>query len=216
MTVFRGHTENAGHFLQLAIMAIGHKVIARLLLSRFEHRAERDVAHERYCERVGAEVQTNSGHLGTAKEASASIFERAVPRAFQNRSFLGVSHPPRVSETVALSMVFTPSDPVFRCSTLGRPSRVPKIGASRHSPSGRTVGETSDIAHVFDRGCSAALPYDRGRTSAIISLNGGPPSVLGSPPTVSGPRGYAGSPRPAVRLRPRRAGGAPRSSRWCR
>ena len=60
MTVFRGHTENAGHFLQLATMAIGHKVIALLLLSLFEHRAERDVAHERHCERVGAEVQTNS------------------------------------------------------------------------------------------------------------------------------------------------------------
>ncbi len=46
MTDFRGHTENAGHFLQLAIMAIGHKVIALLLLSLFEHRAERDVAHD--------------------------------------------------------------------------------------------------------------------------------------------------------------------------
>ena len=56
MTVFRGHTENAGHFLQLAIMAIGHKVMALLLLLLFEHRAERDVAHERHCERVGAVV----------------------------------------------------------------------------------------------------------------------------------------------------------------
>ncbi len=46
MIVFRGHTENAGHFLQPATMAIGHKVIALLLLSLFEHRAERDVAHD--------------------------------------------------------------------------------------------------------------------------------------------------------------------------
>jgi hypothetical protein len=77
MTVLRGHTENAGHFLQLAIMAIGHKVIALLLLSLFEHRAGRDVAHERHCERVGAEVQPNSDNLGTAKEASASPIEQA-------------------------------------------------------------------------------------------------------------------------------------------
>ena len=48
MTVLSGQTENAGHFLQLAAMAIGHKVIALLLLSQFEHRAERDVAHERH------------------------------------------------------------------------------------------------------------------------------------------------------------------------
>ncbi len=46
MIVFRGHTENAGHFLQPATMAIGHKVMALLLLSLFEHRAERDVAHD--------------------------------------------------------------------------------------------------------------------------------------------------------------------------
>ena len=77
MTVLRGQNENAGHFLQLAAMAIGHKVIALLLLSLFEHRAERDVAHQRHCERVEAEVQTNSDHLGTAKEASASLVERA-------------------------------------------------------------------------------------------------------------------------------------------
>jgi hypothetical protein len=36
MTVFRGHTETAGHFLQLATMAIGHKVIALLFLSLFQ------------------------------------------------------------------------------------------------------------------------------------------------------------------------------------
>jgi hypothetical protein len=58
-------------------MAIGHKVIALLLLSLFEHRAEHNVAHERHCERVEAEVQTNSDHFGTAKEASASLVERA-------------------------------------------------------------------------------------------------------------------------------------------
>ena len=56
MTVFRGRTENAGHFLQLAIIAIGHKVMALLLLMMFEHRTERNVAHERHCERVGAAV----------------------------------------------------------------------------------------------------------------------------------------------------------------
>ena len=81
MTVFRGHTETNGHFLQLATMAIGHKVIALLLLSMFEHQAERDVAHERHCKRGEAEVQTNTDHLGTAKEASASLVKRAVPRA---------------------------------------------------------------------------------------------------------------------------------------
>lgn len=53
---FQGPTENAGHFLQLAM-----KVIARLLLSAFEHRAERDVDHERHCERLGEDVQSNSG-----------------------------------------------------------------------------------------------------------------------------------------------------------
>ncbi len=56
MTVFRGHTENAGHFLQPTIMAIGHKVMALLLLLLIEHREERDVTHERHCERVGAVV----------------------------------------------------------------------------------------------------------------------------------------------------------------
>ena len=45
MTVFSGQIEKAGHFLQLATMAIGHKVIALLLLSLFEPRVERDVAH---------------------------------------------------------------------------------------------------------------------------------------------------------------------------
>ena len=56
MIVFTGHTENAGHFLQPAIMAIGHKVMALRLLSLFENRAKHDVPHERHCERVGAVV----------------------------------------------------------------------------------------------------------------------------------------------------------------
>ncbi len=43
MTVFSGQTENAGHFLQLATMAIGHKVIALLLRWLFAHRADHDV-----------------------------------------------------------------------------------------------------------------------------------------------------------------------------
>lgn len=59
MTVFKGHTENAGHFLQPTTMAIGHKVTAILLPSLFEHRAGRDVALKRHCERVGTAVQTN-------------------------------------------------------------------------------------------------------------------------------------------------------------
>ena len=42
MTVFSGQTENAGHFLQLATMAIGHKVIALLLRWLFAHRANHD------------------------------------------------------------------------------------------------------------------------------------------------------------------------------
>jgi hypothetical protein len=46
MIVFRGHIENAGHFLQPAIMAIGHMVIVHLLLSLFEYWAERDVVHD--------------------------------------------------------------------------------------------------------------------------------------------------------------------------
>ena len=33
MTLFRGQTENAGHFLQVTAMAIGHKVITILLRS---------------------------------------------------------------------------------------------------------------------------------------------------------------------------------------
>ena len=37
MTVFSGQTENAGHFLQLATMAIGHKVITLLLRSLIAH-----------------------------------------------------------------------------------------------------------------------------------------------------------------------------------
>ena len=43
MTVFSGQTENAGHFLQPATMAIGHKVIALLLRWLFAHRADHDV-----------------------------------------------------------------------------------------------------------------------------------------------------------------------------
>ena len=43
MTVFSGQTENAGHFLQVATMAIGHKVIALLLRWMFAHRADHDV-----------------------------------------------------------------------------------------------------------------------------------------------------------------------------
>ncbi len=43
MTVFSGQTENAGHFLQVATMAIGHKVIALLLRWLFAHRADHDV-----------------------------------------------------------------------------------------------------------------------------------------------------------------------------
>ena len=43
MTVFSGQTENAGHFLQPATMAIGHKVIALLLRWLFTHRADHDV-----------------------------------------------------------------------------------------------------------------------------------------------------------------------------
>ena len=78
MTVFRGHTEKAGHFLQPTTRAIGHKVIAFLLLSLFENWAERDAAHVRHCERVRAEVQTNSDQLETAKEASDSPVERAT------------------------------------------------------------------------------------------------------------------------------------------
>ena len=97
MTVFSGHTENAGHFLQPATMAIGHMVIALLLLSLFEHRAEHDVAHEHYCERVGAEVQTNSDYLGTAKEASASLVERAVPRAVSKSVHFWDSPRPRLN-----------------------------------------------------------------------------------------------------------------------
>ena len=56
-------------------MAIGHKVMALLLLLLFEHRAERDVAHERHCERVVAEVQTNSNYLGTAEKDSGSLVD---------------------------------------------------------------------------------------------------------------------------------------------
>ena len=74
---FKGQTENAGHFLQPTTNAIGHKVIALLLLSLFEHRAECDVAHERHCERKGADMQTDSDHLGTTKEASA-VLRRAL------------------------------------------------------------------------------------------------------------------------------------------
>ena len=53
MTVFSGQTENAGHFLQLATMAIGHKVIALLLRWLFAHRADHDVLLG-HCERVEA------------------------------------------------------------------------------------------------------------------------------------------------------------------
>ena len=73
MTVFRGHTENAGHFLQLATMAIGHKVIALLLLSLFELRAEPEIPHERHCGRVGAEVQTNSDHISEQPKKLRSV-----------------------------------------------------------------------------------------------------------------------------------------------
>lgn len=45
MTVFSGHTENAGHFLQVATMAIGHNVIALLLKQLFEQWVERGVTH---------------------------------------------------------------------------------------------------------------------------------------------------------------------------
>ena len=59
MTVLSGQTENAGHFLQLTAMAIGHKVIALLLRSLRVHQAEREDAHGRYCGRVGVGMQRN-------------------------------------------------------------------------------------------------------------------------------------------------------------
>ena len=43
MIVFSGQTVNAGHFLQLATMAIGHKVITLLLRWLFAHPAEHEL-----------------------------------------------------------------------------------------------------------------------------------------------------------------------------
>ena len=43
MTVFSGQTETAGHFLQLATIAIGHKIIELLLGWLFAHRADHDL-----------------------------------------------------------------------------------------------------------------------------------------------------------------------------
>ena len=43
MTVFSGQIVNAGHFLQLATMAIGHKVIELFLRWLFAHWAEHEV-----------------------------------------------------------------------------------------------------------------------------------------------------------------------------
>ena len=60
MTPFRGQTENAGHFLQLATMAIGHNVIALLLRWQFMHRDEFEVTHGHHRERVEDGVRTNS------------------------------------------------------------------------------------------------------------------------------------------------------------
>ena len=76
MTLFRGQTEKAGHFLQPATMAIGHKVIVLLLRWLFVHPAKREVAHGHHCERVGSGVQTKSVPLRTAPEASGSLVER--------------------------------------------------------------------------------------------------------------------------------------------
>ncbi len=76
MTPFKGQTENAGHFLQPTTNAMEHKVIALLLLSLSEYRAKRDVAYERHCDRGGADMQTSSDHLGTAREASTGLVER--------------------------------------------------------------------------------------------------------------------------------------------
>ena len=76
MTPFKGQTENAGHFLQPTTNAMGHKVIALLLPSLLEYRAKCDVAHERHCGKGAADMQTNSDHLGTAREASAGLVER--------------------------------------------------------------------------------------------------------------------------------------------
>jgi hypothetical protein len=59
MTVLSGQTENAGHFLQLAAMAMGHKVIALLLLSPFEHRTERDIALERHCKSLSQSLTSD-------------------------------------------------------------------------------------------------------------------------------------------------------------
>ena len=56
-------------------MAIGHKVIALLLLSPFEHRTERDAALEHHCKWVGAEVQTNSIRLRTSQNDSGSLVD---------------------------------------------------------------------------------------------------------------------------------------------
>ncbi len=73
MTPFTGQTENAGHFLQPTTNAIGHKVIALLLRSLRVHQAEREDAHERYCGRVGVEIQTNTnGIRGRASPPSKS------------------------------------------------------------------------------------------------------------------------------------------------
>jgi hypothetical protein len=76
MTPFKGQTEKAGHFLQPTTRAIGHRVIALLLRSRFVHRTEREDARRRYCLRLEAAVQSNSIQLGTAKEVSDSQLPR--------------------------------------------------------------------------------------------------------------------------------------------
>ncbi len=77
MTPFKGQAENAGHFLQPTTKAIGHRVIALFLRSLRLDRAEREDTHQRHCEWVGADLQTNSDHLGTADEDSTGIVERA-------------------------------------------------------------------------------------------------------------------------------------------
>jgi hypothetical protein len=77
MTPFKGQAENAGHFLQPTTKAIGHKVIALFLRSWRLDQAEREDTHQRHHEWVGADLQTNSDHLGTADEASTGMVERA-------------------------------------------------------------------------------------------------------------------------------------------
>jgi hypothetical protein len=76
MTLFKGQTENAGHFLQPATTAIGHTVMTLLHRELGLHPAKRKDAHQRHCVRASPPTQTINLILSIAIARSMACYNR--------------------------------------------------------------------------------------------------------------------------------------------